>query len=103
MATKSKPAAKSRTSRNSTAGGKAAQNTPAPSGPAKNGAARDTPAERPRVFARSTVVPALGIGLITALLAAQEHAPFPVVLIVACVVALVVVGMIALKRAFYGD
>lgn len=59
--------------------------------------------KRPRIFSRSTVPPALGIGLITAILAVQEHAPFPVGVIVGVAVAGVVIGMIALKRAFYGD
>ncbi len=60
-------------------------------------------AKRPRILTRSTVLPAFGVGLITAFLADQEHAPFPVGLIVGVVVAGAVIGMIALKRAFYGD
>ncbi|MBS2961947.1 hypothetical protein KGA66_02725 [Actinocrinis puniceicyclus] len=60
-------------------------------------------AERPRVLTRSTVLPALGIGLIAAFLAGQEHAAFPVGVIVGLVVAGTVIGMIAFKRAFYGD
>jgi len=59
--------------------------------------------KRPRLLTRSTVLPAFGIGLITAFLADQEHAPFPVGVIVGFVVTGVVIGMIALKRAFYGD
>ena len=60
-------------------------------------------AKRPRIVSRSTVLPAAGIGLITVILAAQEHAPFPIAVVVGVVVTLVVIGMIALKRAFYGD
>ena len=59
--------------------------------------------KRPRVLTRSTVLPALGIGLVTALLAVQEHAPLPVGVVVGLAVAGVVIGMIAIKRAFYGD
>lgn len=59
--------------------------------------------KRPRVLSRSTVLPAAGIGLITVILAAQEHASFPVAVVVGVVVTFMVVGMIALKRAFYGD
>ena len=40
--------------------------------------------------------------MITAFLAYQEHAPLAVGIIVAVVVAFVVIGMIALKRALYG-
>ncbi len=58
--------------------------------------------KRPRLT-RSIVLPALGIGLITAILAVQEHAPFLVGIVVGVAVAGVVIGMIALKRAFYGD
>jgi hypothetical protein len=64
-------------------------------------AAADT--KRPRILTRSIVLPALGIGLITAILAVQEHAPFLIGVIVGLAVAGVVIGMIALKRAFYGD
>jgi urea transporter len=64
--------------------------------------ADDTDAN-PGVFSRSNVLSAFGIGLITAFLADQEHAPFPVGVIVAVVVALTVLGMIALKRAFRRD
>jgi hypothetical protein len=60
-------------------------------------------AERPRVLTRSLVLPACGIGLVTAILAVQEHAPLLVGIVVGVAVALVVVGMIAVKRAFYGD
>ena len=59
--------------------------------------------KRPRILTRSTVLPAFGIGLITAFLADQEHAPFPVGVIVGLAVACVVIAMIAIKRAFYGD
>lgn len=59
--------------------------------------------KRPRIFSRSTVLPATGIGLITLILAAQEHASFPIAVVVGVAVTLVVIGMIALKRAFYGD
>ncbi len=59
--------------------------------------------KRPRLLTRSIVLPALGIGLITAILAVQEHAPFLVGIVVGVAVAGVVIGMIALKRAFYGD
>lgn len=59
--------------------------------------------KRPRLLTRSIVLPALGIGLITAILAVQEHAPFLVGIVVGAAVAGVVIGMIALKRAFYGD
>ena len=58
---------------------------------------------RPRILTRSTVLPALGIGLVTAILAAQERAPIGVGVVVGLTVAGVVIGMIALKRAFYGD
>ena len=59
--------------------------------------------ERPRILSSSTVLPAAGIGVIAALLAAQEHAPWSVGIVVAVVVTLAVIGMIAFKRAFYGD
>jgi hypothetical protein len=59
--------------------------------------------ERPRILTRSTVLPALGIGLVTALLAAQEHAPALIAVVVGLAVAGVVIGMIAIKRALYGD
>lgn len=58
---------------------------------------------RPRILTRSTVLPAAGIGLVTLILAAQEHAPFPIAVVVGVAVMFVVIGMIALKRAFYGD
>lgn len=60
-------------------------------------------AKRPRILTRSTVLPASGVGLITAILAVQEHAPLPVGVVVGAVLTGVVLGMIALKRAFYGD
>ncbi len=69
--------------------------------PAPDGVKRPNP--RPRVFSRSTVLPSAGIGLITAVLAAQESAPLPIAVVVGIAVALVVIGMIALKRGFYGD
>ncbi|HXR70663.1 hypothetical protein [Actinocrinis sp.] len=59
--------------------------------------------KRPRILTRSTVLPAVGIGLITALLAVQEHAPFLIGIVVGLAVAGVIIGMIALKRALYGD
>lgn len=59
--------------------------------------------KRPRILTRSTVLPAVGIGLITALLALQEHAPFLIGIVVGLAVAGVIIGMIALKRALYGD
>jgi mannose/fructose/N-acetylgalactosamine-specific phosphotransferase system component IIC len=59
--------------------------------------------KRPPIFSRSNVLPAAGIGLITAFIADQEHAPFPVGFVVAVVVTLVVIGMLALKRGFHGD
>ena len=59
--------------------------------------------KRPRILTRSTVLPAFGIGLVTALLAVQEHAPFLIGIVVGLAVAGVVIGMIALKKAFYGD
>lgn len=59
--------------------------------------------KRPRILTRSTVLPAFGIGLITAFLADQEHAPFPVGAVVGFVVAGIVIAMIAIKRTFYGD
>ncbi|HEV2347108.1 MAG TPA: hypothetical protein VGS97_23620 [Actinocrinis sp.] len=65
--------------------------------------ANDVKRPRPRVLSRSTVLPATGIGVITVILAAQEHAPFPIAVVVGVVVTLAVIGMIALKRAFYGD
>lgn len=65
--------------------------------------ASDDPDENPRVFSRSNILSAFGIGLITAFLADQEHAPFPAGVIVAFIVAGVVLGMIALKRAFHRD
>lgn len=71
--------------------------------PAADEAKQPRPRPRQRVFSRSTVLPAAGIGLITLVLAAQEHAPFLVAVVVGVVVALVVIGMIALKRGFYGD
>ena len=58
---------------------------------------------RPRILSRSTVLPAAGIGLITLILAVQEKAPFLIAVVVGVAVTLVVIGMIALKRAFYGD
>lgn len=71
-------------------------------------AERSSPQPRPRpprppVFTRSTVLPAAGIGLVTLILAAQEGASIPIAIVVGVAVAAVVVGMIALKRAFYGD
>jgi hypothetical protein len=65
--------------------------------------ASDVKRPRPRVLTRSTVLPAAGIGVITLILAMQEKASFPIALVVGVAVALVVVGMIALKRGFYGD
>ncbi|HEU5356788.1 MAG TPA: hypothetical protein VFU65_20130 [Actinocrinis sp.] len=59
--------------------------------------------KRPRILTRSTVLPAFGIGLITVLLAVQEHAPFLIGIVVGLAVVGVVIGMIALKRAMYGD
>jgi hypothetical protein len=63
----------------------------------------DAKPSRPAVFSRSIVVPAVGIGVVTLILAMQENASFPIALVVGVAVALVVIGMIALKRAFYGD
>ncbi len=63
----------------------------------------DGDAAQPPLFSRSTVAPAAGVGLVVAILATQEHAPLPVAAIVAVAVTLVVIGMIALKRAFRGD
>lgn len=60
------------------------------------------PRPRPRVFSRSTVLPAAGIGLITLILAMQEDASFPIAVVVGVAVTLVVIGMIAARRAFYG-
>ncbi len=65
--------------------------------------ASDDPDENPRVFSRSNVLSAFGIGLITAFLADQEHAPFPAGMVVAVIVSFAVLGMIALKRAFHRD
>ncbi len=65
--------------------------------------ASDKTDENPRVFSRSNVLSAFGIGLIVAILADQEHASFPVGTIVAFIVAGAVLGMIALKRAFHRD
>ena len=65
--------------------------------------ANDVKRPRPRILSRPVVVPAAGIGLITLLLAMQEGASFPIGIVVGVAVAFVVVGMIALKRAFYGD
>ena len=59
--------------------------------------------KRPRLMTRSNVLPALGIGLITAILAVQEHASFVIGIVVGLAVAGVIIGMIAVKRAFYGD
>lgn len=61
------------------------------------------PRRRPPVLTRSTVLPAAGIGLITLVLAAQEGAAIVIAIVVGVAVALMVIGMIALKRAFYGD
>ncbi len=66
-------------------------------------AADDGKQSQPRILSRSTVLPAAGIGLITAVLAAQEHASAPIAIVVGLAVALVVIGMIAVKRAFYSD
>jgi hypothetical protein len=60
-------------------------------------------AQRPRILSRSTVLPAAGIGLITAVLAAQEHAPLAVAAVVGVAIALVVIGMIAFKRIYRRD
>lgn len=59
--------------------------------------------KRPRILTRSLVLPASGVGLITAILAIQEHAPAAAAVVIGFAVAAVVIGMIALKRAFYGD
>jgi hypothetical protein len=69
--------------------------------PTANDVQRSRP--RPRILSRAVMLPAAGIGLITLILAMQEGAPFPIALVVGVAVAFVVVGMIALKRAFYGD
>ena len=61
------------------------------------------PDTRPRILSRSIVLPAAGIGVITVVLAAQDGASFPIALVVGIAVTAVVIGMIALKRAFYGD
>jgi len=70
-------------------------------------AAKSTPDEvtrsRPGLFSRSIAPPAAGIGLVTLILAMQEGASFPIAVVVGVAVAFVVIGMIALKRAFYGD
>ena len=65
--------------------------------------ADDVKRPRPRILSRPIVLPAAGIGVITLILAMQEGASFPIALVVGVAVAFVVVGMIALKRAFYGD
>lgn len=65
--------------------------------------ADDAKRSRPGLLSRSIVVPAVGIGAVTLILAMQENASFPIALVVGVAVALVVIGMIALKRAFYGD
>ncbi len=64
------------------------------------------PAAKPRrakILTRSTLGPALGIGVIVAFLAGPGHAPLAISVLVGLVVAAVVVGMIAVKRTFYGD
>jgi hypothetical protein len=65
--------------------------------------AGDVKRTRARVLTRSTLLPAAGIGVITLILALQEKASFAIAVVVGVAVALVVVGMIALKRGFYGD
>lgn len=75
--------------------------------PAAKSTAKPAPAAaaRPRakILTRSTLGPALGIGVIVAFLAGQENAPVAISVVVGVVVAAVVVGMIAMKRTFYGD
>ena len=61
--------------------------------------AADAKRSRPGVFSRPIVLPAVGIGAVTLILAMQENASFPIALVVGVAVALVVIGMIALKRA----
>lgn len=73
------------------------------SGGTTKSTAKDVKRPRPPILTRAVVLPAVGIGLITLLLAMQEDASFPIALVVGVAVALVVIGMIALKRAFYGD
>jgi hypothetical protein len=71
--------------------------------PATKSSANDVKRPRPRILTRSTVLPAAGVGLITLILATQENASFPIAVVVGVAVTFVVIGMIALKRAFYGD
>ena len=71
--------------------------------PATKSSADDVKRPRPRILTRPVVLPAAGIGVITLILALQEHASFPIAVVVGIAVTLVVIGMIALKRAFYGD
>jgi fatty acid desaturase len=61
------------------------------------------PRQRPRILSRSTVLPAAGIGVVAAIVAVQDGAPWPVAVVVAVTVALVVIGMLAIKRGLYGD
>jgi len=70
---------------------------------AADSAAGDAERSRPALFSRSIALPAAGIGLVTLILAMQEGASFPIGIVVGVAVTLVVIGMIALKRAFYGD
>lgn len=88
------------------------ENSPTVSFPtAKAGAAasptdeteRSRSRSRQNLFSRSVALPAAGIGLVTLILAMQENASFPVAGVVGVAVTFVVIGMIALKRAFYGD
>jgi len=73
-------------------------------GDAAAAARTDTDApRRPRLLTRTTLLPAAGIGLVTALLAAQQHAPAGAAVVVGVTVALVVVGMIALRRGYRGE
>jgi hypothetical protein len=61
------------------------------------------PRRRLQVFTRPVVLPAAGIGLVTLILAMQEGASFLIALVVGVAVTFAVIGMIAFKRAFYGD
>jgi len=70
---------------------------------AADSAADDVERSRPALFSRSVALPAAGVGLVTLILAVQEDASFPIAIVVGVAVTLVVIGMIALKRAFYGD
>lgn len=59
--------------------------------------------ERPSLALKTSVLPSAGVGVIVLIIAMQEGAPFWVAVLVGALIAVAIVGMLALKRGLYGN